>query len=813
MDDYTQIERFEVSKDFGLSNEQIVKRINERLINVTAKKTSKSYWGIFASNLFTIFNLLGLAVMIALIFVKAPISNFFFVIIYLSNITIGIVQEIRAKISIDKLSLIAESHFVVIRNGEKVTISSKEIVLDDVIELTIGNQVPTDSICIDGEIEVNESLLTGESIPVKKSIGDILFAGSFITSGTCLVKADKVGKDNYVEILSQKAKKHKKPHSELMDSLKLLISFIAIVIVPLATLIFLKKIHFNVSAEINRAILETSGVILGMIPSGMMLLTSVALAIGVIRMSQNKTLVKDLFSLETLARVDVLCLDKTGTITDGNMNVIEVVDYTKENNLNALMSSAISALNDSNQTANALKTYFGEQTFYTQNKIIPFSSSRKFAGVSFNNIGTLVFGACEYIPHNDNKIDEKINSFAEKGLRVLLVALSNEETTSDVLPNNFSPIGYIVIEDNIRPEAIETIKWFKDNDVEVKVISGDNPVAVSEIAKKAGISNADKYVSLEGLSDEQVISLADKFTVFGRVNPEQKAILVKALKTLGRTVAMTGDGVNDILALKESNCAVTVVSGSEAAKSVSHLILMDNNFNSMPKVVFEGRRVINNIEKSASLYLMKTIFIMLLATLSLITPIAFVFTPSYLIFFEMFITAIPSFFLSMQANDKKVEGKFLNNVIKKSLPAGVLLVVSVLLVQLAQTIIISTAVIDPAILNGTNYFTYLQVFALILAGDVMVFEICQPFNKYRFSVFLFTAVTSLCWVLISITIGFAPFGIPPIKPLSDYWLLIVVLTVIVILNFFVSQLIHLVFNKLYESKKLKESFEKLKYKK
>ncbi len=776
-----EINRFCPSIINGLNDAQINERQNQGLINSSQKKYSKSYLSIFINNVCTFFNLLGLIVFIALLCVGAELFDFVFVLVYLANLTIGIVQEIRAKRCIDKLTILSNKNATVIRNGKKCEILPSEIVLDDIISLGLGNQIPTDSIVLEGQVEVNESLLTGESVPVKKQVGDSLLAGSFITSGVCLAKADKVGKDNYVETLSAKAKKYKKPQSELMDSLRKIIKTIGLVIVPIATLYFIKSYVLS-SATINDAVKRTSTVVIGMIPSGMFLLTSLALAVGIIKLARHNTLVQDLYSLEMLARVDTICFDKTGTITDGKMEVREVVCLADNHNFNIenIISSMLGTLKDNNQTAIALYNKFGQNIYYKPTSSIPFNSCRKLSAVSFENMGTYSFGAPEFVLDEVEyeNIKQTINNYASIGLRVLVLAHSNGYIDNDNLPKDFSAISLILIEDHIREDAISTIQWFKDNGVSIKVISGDNPITVAEVSKRVGIENADKYISLEGLSDQEVFDCANKYTVFGRVNPEQKAILVKAMKSEGHTTAMTGDGVNDILALKEADCAVTVASGSDAAKNIAHLVLMDNNFNSMPKIVFEGRRVINNIQSSASLYLMKTIFTMIMALLTFCLPYISIypFTLKQMNLLEIFVIGLPSFFLSMQPNKDRVKGKFISYVISKSLPSAILMVFSVAVIEILQIILKLDSIV-----YSTELYRTMQIFALTFAGFISLYGICKPLNTYR-SVLFFTILICLLGIFTLVTFnGFNQLGLLALSPLKVYWHhVLIVLCVILI---------------------------------
>lgn len=744
---YNKVKRFNPDINTGLSSAQVNSRFSQFLFNDTNQKYSKSYASIFIGNLCTFFNLLCVLATIALLYSGAGISQFFFVIIFSLNIAIGIAQEIKAKRKIDKLSLLSAPTAQVIRDGVTMEIAAKDIVLDDVILLSLGNQIPADCYLAEGFVEVNESLLTGESVPVKKEVGDLLYAGSFISSGHCKVRADKVGKNTYLNTLSAKAKKYKKPNSELMRSTKLIISIIGILIVPISIGMFFVNWSnlgdLATSARIAETIQRTVSVIIGLIPSGMLLLTSLALTVGILRLASHNTLVQDLYSLEMLARVNVLCLDKTGTITDGRMKVNDCMllnnptDYT----INEIMGSCLHSLEDNNQTSIALYNYFGHSTELKAIKTMPFSSKRKLSAVTFEGIGTIAMGAPEFVlstvPEKLNKI---INQYAATGLRVLVVALSSGQINGDKLPSNFKPLAVISISDNIREDATQTIRWFKENDVDVKVISGDNPVTVSEVARRVGINNADKYISLEGLNEKEVASIANKYTVFGRVTPEQKAILVKSIKAAGNTVAMTGDGVNDILALKEADCAVSVASGSEAAKNVSHLVLLDNNFASMPKVVYEGRRVINNIQNSSSLYLMKTLFTLVFAILSICLTTQYPFKTNNMLLLEVFVIGIPSFFLSLQPNTERVKGKFLSYVIGKSVPGALVLVASVMSVNLMR-------LLQPAYF--TDCYQEIAVLMITFSGLVMLYRLCQPINFSRgVLLLLMFAVCILCLLFL-----------------------------------------------------------------
>ncbi|MGN1373411.1 MAG: HAD-IC family P-type ATPase [Candidatus Coproplasma sp.] len=762
----TKVDRFTPDLNQGLDRQQIETRFKQFLFNDTNKKYSKSYASIFIGNICTFFNLLCLLAFIALLISGIQgITNYLVIVITAANIIIGIFQEIRSKLAVDKLSIMATSSTKAMREGEVVEIPTNDIVLDDVIVLELGNQVPADCILAEGSIEVNESLLTGESVSVKKQVGDLLYAGSFIASGNCKARVEKVGKETFLEKLSAKAKKYQRPKSELMNSIRAIIKTVSFAIFPIAIgVFFVTRANANgidgvivnewiLSATDSKALAKTCSVVIGMIPSGMMLLTSVALAVGVLRLSKNNTLVRDLYSLEMLARVNVLCLDKTGTITDGRMKVNDAVilNTVGELSLNEIMGNMLSALDDNNQTSIALSNHFGHSESMTPITKIPFSSKRKLSAVSFEDVGTFVMGAPEFVLRPlPPKVERIVKQYAQLGLRVIVLAHSSTNIINDKLPAILKPIAIISIADNIRDDAIETIKWFKENDVQVKVISGDNPITVAEVAKRAGIENADKFISLEGLNDKEVENIANKYTVFGRVTPEQKAILVRSIKNEGNTVAMTGDGVNDILALKEADCAISVASGSEAARNVSHLVLMDNNFGNMPKVVAEGRRVINNIKNSASLYLMKTLFTAILAIISIIFATqmsGYPFVPSNMLLLEVFIIGIPSFFLSLQPNNDRVQGKFISHVMSRSIPGALIMVICVMVMY-----VICTYAGDEFVLTANELGNVTKTrltlrnamctVALTFAGLVMLFRVCQPINPFR--LVLFTLMVTMC---------------------------------------------------------------------
>ena len=742
------VERFEPSPDKGLTSAQAELRFSQFLFNDVNKKYSKSYASIFIGNICTFFNLLCLLVALALAYAGAPLSQFLFVAIFGANLLIGIVQEILAKRQIDKLSVLISATAKVMRDGVKQEIGVRDIVLDDIVLLETGQQIPADCILLDGNVEINESLLTGESVPVKKAPGEMLYAGSYVASGACRVRADKVGKATYLNSLTSKAKKYKKPKSEIMNSIRLFIRVIGCLIPVVAAL--MGVINWQVTGEVSETIMFTGAVVIGMIPSGLLLLTSFAMAIGVMRLAKKQTLVQDLYSLEMLARVNVLCLDKTGTITDGRMTVNDVMILNNfvDHSVEEIMGSMLSALDDNNQTSIALYNRFGHSNAMQATATVPFSSKRKLSAVTFGEAGTFAMGAPEFVLRPmPPKIDKIVKQYAAAGLRVLLLAYSPSPISGGRLPSLFRPAAIITLADNIRADAIDTIKWFRENDVEIKIISGDNPVTVSEVARRVGVKNAGKYISLDGLTDLEVENVANQYTVFGRVTPEQKAILVRTIKKQGNTVAMTGDGVNDILALKEADCAVSVASGSEAARNVSHLVLMDNNFLNLPNVVYEGRRVINNIKSSAALYIMKTLFTILLAAFCCILGTQYFFTTNNMLLFETLVTALPSTVLALQPNGERVKGKFIPFVLSRSIPGALTLFLSVLAVYVGITVLPEEfggmqigVTVDGAV---TQLINPLFVLAVSFGGLVMLFRILKPFNLLRVAVYAVSVGVSI----------------------------------------------------------------------
>ncbi|MBS4794918.1 MAG: cation-translocating P-type ATPase [Clostridiales bacterium] len=681
---------------------------------------------IVLENLITPFNILNF-VLAVMILIVGSYKNLLFMGVIICNIFIGTVQEIRAKKTIDKLSLIAEPKAHVIRDGIKQEIAIHDIVMDDITFLGAGNQVCSDAVVIEGECEVNESLLTGESEPVLKQPGDHLLSGSFIISGNCHARVEHVGKDNYAAQITDNAKYVKKPNSEIMRWTNRIIKYIGFTLIPVGIALFCKQVFIS-HQGFNDAIVGVVAALIGMIPEGLILLTSVVFAVSIIRLSQHKTLVQELYCIETLARVDVLCLDKTGTITEGTMEVTDVLplhDTTNEE-LNIALGSLIHALEDDNPTFNAVKTYCDQYDKLTCNHIVPFSSARKWSGASFDENGSYIFGATEFILKDSSPYQEIIKEYSEKGQRVLMLAHSPHQIQDKELPAEIHPMAFLFISDKIRAEAPDTLAYFAEQGVDIKIISGDNAITVANIAKKAGLKTAEQYVDATTLqTPEEIKEAAQKYSVFGRVTPQQKLDLVKALKEQGHTVAMTGDGVNDVLALKESDCSIAMASGSDAARTVSQLVLLDSNFASMPKILKEGRRSINNLQRSSSLFLTKTIFSTINAILFIFLHFDYPFQPIQLTLISALTIGAPSLILALEPNKERIKGKYIVNVIRKSIPGAMTMVFN----------IVALAIVCSFIHFNSTEISTLAVMITGFAGLLVLLKVSLPFNWIRCALF------------------------------------------------------------------------------
>lgn len=655
----------------GLTQAEVEARIADGQVNAIQDSSNRSVKDIVMGNTLTFFNFINV-VLLALVLSVRSYKNMLFIFIIIANTLIGIFQEIKAKITLDKLKILTVSHVDVIRDGVKKSVTVSELVKDDVILLKSGGQIPADGVILDGEVDVNESLLTGESDSIHKTCGSKVLSGSFVTSGKAMCLLTEVGHDCYMEKLSSEAKQFKRYKTELQRNLDTILKFISIIIVPLGIILFAKQYWISDSTY-EQAALDTVAAVLGMIPEGLVLLTSVALALGAVRLARRSTLVRELFCIETLARVDTLCLDKTGTITEGHLCVQGEESVKEDIDLEQLMGRMVGALGDENETFQALRQHYKRNQSANTKFVLPFSSERKFSGVVFEGEGTYLMGAYQFIfPQADPAVLEKIAEYASQGLRVLTVAHSPNEMTDYTLAEGFEIVGFVFMTDVVRKNAPDILGYFEEQGVDLKVISGDDPVTVAAIAARAGLKDADKYIDATTIhTDEEMEDAILKYSVFGRVTPKQKQQMVRLLKQNGRTVAMTGDGVNDVLALKDADVSIAMASGSEAAKNTANLVLLNSDFASLPHIVNEGRRVINNIKAAASMFLIKTGFSVLTALLTIIVGQNYPFQPIQLSVINGCAVAIPTMLLQLEPSFQKVNKHFFREVLRMSMPAAI----------------------------------------------------------------------------------------------------------------------------------------------
>ena len=762
----------------GLTNEQVQERIAEGKVNVNENPNTRTYKQIILENTLTFFNFLNIALLVLVLFVRSY-KNSMFMGIILINTVIGIIQEIRAKKTIDKLAILTESKTVVLREGKKWSISTEKLVLDDLIFLKTGDQVPAVVKVLEGTVEVNESLLTGESDNLSKSQGDELFSGSFVTSGEACCQVIHVGKDNYASQITSEAKEFKRHNSELRNSLNAILKVISIIIVPLGAMLFYKQ-YMIVGDTLKDSVVNMVAAVLGMIPEGLVLLTSVALTLGSMVLATKKTLVQELYCIETLARVDTLCLDKTGTITEGTMKVEDVqlydtaqttvvqhtakfdpetgepvqnvsalkpevtVSAEKENGqiqetvnletvsqeerqklqeIDHIMGNMMSVLHDQNATADALRKRFPSRNDLKLIHAIPFSSDRKYSGAVFEGRGTYLMGAAQFLfPEGNEELLEHCSSYAQEGYRILVLAHSEQETKGTERPTGLEPLGLFLITDVIREEAPDTLAFFDSQGVDLKVISGDDPVTVSAIAKKAGLKNANHYIDATTIkTPEEMQRAVAECSVFGRVTPQQKKQMVQALQSQKHTVAMTGDGVNDVLALKEADCSIAMAAGSDAAKNIANVVLLDSNFGAMPHIVNQGRRVVNNIRSAASMFLIKTIFSVLLSLITIFFGDAYPFEPIQMSLISACAVGIPTFLLTQENNYNKIDHTFLRHVFMNAFPAAVTITGCVFTIMLVcQDVYHSNVMLNTAcvLVTGWNYMSALRT-------------VYSPLNTYR----------------------------------------------------------------------------------
>lgn len=711
----------------GLTETEVLERKEKGQINILEEKTVKSNWEIIVGNVFTLFNLYNFLIAIALMSVGAY-SNLAFILIIILNISIGSFQEIHAKNMVAKLSVLTVSKVDVIRDGKERSISVDEVVLDDITILNMGNQISSDSVVIDGKIEVNESLLTGESDTIVKMPGDKLFSGSYVVSGKCYAKVEKVGKDNLAAEITLKSKKHKTVNSELLNSMRKVTRLTSFIIIPVGALLFVQAFFFR-DQVIKSSVVTTAAALLGMLPKGLVLLISISLATGVIKLAKKKVLVQDLYSVETLAHVDTLCLDKTGTITEGKMKVSNVEIFNEEImpiSIEQALSAFVNEIGDNNGTFQALKEHFNGNDNFEVDYKNQFSSERKWSSISFKGIGSIIVGAPErLIAKGAFEMKENMIEAQKQGKRVLLVGFS-KDIVEDTLPE-IEIIATIELSDPLRKNAKEMLGFFKGEGVTVKIISGDNPLTVSSIAKQAGLEEYKSYIDLSTIkNDDEIIDLVDKYSIFARVSPNQKSLLVQALQAKGHTVAMTGDGVNDVIALRQADCSITLPEASDVAKQVSQIVLLNSDFSVLKDVLMEGRRVVNNITNVATIFFIKTLYSVMLSILNIITCTAFPFMPIQITLVDLAIEGYTSFFISFEPNGKQIKEKFLKSVLKNSFPYSVVIIINIIcLYFLAPAVGIAEA-------KMTTLMYYMIGFTSILA----VVRVCRPFNKMR--VFLCT---------------------------------------------------------------------------
>ena len=748
----------------GLTAAEVNARIEAGKINIADDSSDRTTGKIIRDNLLTYFNLIFLVITV-LLCIAGAFRDLTFLPIIIGNILIGIVQELRAKKTLDKMKILNAGHAVVIRDGKRQKVTAEELVIDDLVWLSSGDAICADSVVVSGEITVNESMLTGEADGIVKKENEELLSGSFVVSGEGYARLTRVGNDSYISKLTNEAKALKKgEESEMIRSINMFVKVIGIIIIPMSVILFVQAFVFR-NASFRTSITSMVASIIGLIPEGLYLLTTLALAVSMMKLAKDKVLLHDMKSIESLARVDVLCVDKTGTITKPEMTVTEIVSC--DDSMNEVFTDYVMSSIDNNATAVALKKYLNDNNVMngkrTASKVYPFNSTVKYGAMAFNG-DYYVLGAPEFIIKTGfNNLKDDISQYTTKGYRVIVLAKAESLTRDGVIDGEILPLGFVVLANEIRDNAVETFTYFKEQGVAIKVISGDNPVTVSEVARQAGIENAEKYVDASTLTDNMMISEAiAKYTVFGRVTPKQKQQFVKALKMQGHTVAMTGDGVNDILALKDADCSVAMASGSEATAQAAQIVLLDSDFSRMPEIVLEGRRVVNNVQRSASLFLVKNIFSLLLTIFSTVLMISYPLMPSQVSLISMFTIGIPGFLLALEPNKSRIKGHFLGNVLLKALPAG-----------LTDFFAVSALVICGHVFNipSTDIATA-STLLIAVVGFMIMIKISHPFNKFKYgilalnifglifcglfldSLFAMSDMSNIC-ILLTIVFGFA----------------------------------------------------------
>ena len=715
----------EAAPEMGLTQAQAAQRKEKGWMNAAPVSAGKTEWDIIGENLFTFFNLVFVVLAVALALAGSSVKNMTFMVVVVCNLCIGCFQEIRAKRAVDRLSLVAAQKIRAIREGKTEVLPSDQLVRDDIVEFVVGDQICADGVVLTGSVQVNEALITGEEDAVTKMPGDALLSGSFVVSGKARVRLTGVGEDAFASKLAQAAKAD--PHaakSEMMRSLDKLIRWVGIALIPVGLLLFYQE-FWVLQQGIRDSAQATVAALVGMIPEGLYLLTSVAMAASSLKLTKNKVLVKDLNCIEALARVDVLCVDKTGTITEPGMEVEQVVPLTEDSHdrMEDILAAIYTGTEPENDTAKAMIEMFAGETSWVCEKRIPFTSDKKWSAAVFRGQGAFVVGAPEFVMGaRYAQLQETVEQWSKRGSRVLLIAAHAGELNEFLEPGKLRPLALVILSNRIRPSAPQTFAYFKEQGVAIKVISGDNPLTVSQVALRSGIAGAENYVDATTLdTDEAIREAAVRCTVFGRVTPDQKKRLLSALKEAGHTVAMTGDGVNDVLALKEADCSVAMASGAQAASQVAQLVLMESDFAAMPAIVGEGRRVINNIQRAASLFLVKNILSLGLALLCLVAGFAYPFVPFHLTLISALTIGTPSFFLAMEPNYERVSGRFLPTVLRRALPGGLANLIAVFTVQLIM--------MNLSFAHGQISTACAAVLATV--GMLVLRQTCKPFDLFR----------------------------------------------------------------------------------
>lgn len=750
-DSYKKIPAVNAPLSKGLTQAQVNERMQAGIANVSVNTGNRTTKDIIKKNVFTYFNLI-FVIMAALLLSVGSYTNLFFMVIVISNCLIGIIQELRSKKAVDKLTILAEEKIKVRRDGQTLEIPSSQLVRDDIIELATGQQVIADAVVRVGEMSVNESLLTGESDAIKKGPGDELKSGSTVVTGRCIAQLTRVGSESYASRLTTEAKSNVEVgKSEMMASLDKLIKVIGIILVPVGIYLFCSQ-RFSLHMTMKATVQSTVAALIGMIPEGLYLLTSVALALAVMRLTRRKVLVRDMNCVETLARVDVLCVDKTGTITEPGMDVQKLISIddnkVSTDELQEMLNAFYTTMDADNDTAIAMKKAFFKNNGapgWTVQKVVPFMSENKYSGITYEGRGSYLVGAPEFIlGDRASEVYPITDPWTKQGMRVLLLAhtdglIVDDEDNNVLDKSKVQPIGIVCITNRIREDADKTFQYFASQGVKVKVISGDNPLTVSNVATQACIENADKYIDATTLdTDEKIYDAIQKYTVFGRVTPQQKLKFVQALKAQGHTVAMTGDGVNDVLALKEANCGIAMASGSQAASQISSLVLLNSDFTSMPSIVNEGRQVINNIQRSASLFLVKNIFSVIFAVLAGILSWPYPLQPLQLSLISSLTIGYPAFFLSLEPNHDRFHGHFLSNVIYRAMPGGLADVVMMTLIELF---------VNYLKLPSSQLYS-ISCIVMLTVGNIMIWEYAKPLNHYRKLVGIVFSLASIIAVCI-----------------------------------------------------------------